>query len=109
MQVEILFKIAAVGILVMVINQVLAKSGRDDLATLASLAGVVIVLMMVMNLVMSLFDNVRSVFQFLIGGGHAASQDHFRGTSRADALPCAKSTALWRRWPWRLPQASSWC
>ncbi len=64
MQVEILFKIAAVGILVMVINQVLAKSGRDDLATLASLAGVVIVLMMVMNLVMSLFDNVRSVFQF---------------------------------------------
>ena len=64
MQVEILVKIAAVGILVMVINQVLAKSGRDDLATLASLAGVVIVLMMVMNLVMSLFDNVRSVFQF---------------------------------------------
>ena len=64
MQVEILFKIAAVGILVMVINQVMAKSGRDDLATLASLAGVVIVLMMVMNLVMSLFDNVRSVFQF---------------------------------------------
>ncbi len=64
MQVEILFKIAAVGILVMVINQVLTKSGRDDLATLASLAGVVIVLMMVMNLVISLFDNVRSVFQF---------------------------------------------
>ena len=64
MQVEILLKIAAVGILVMVINQVLAKSGRDDLATLASLAGVVIVLRMVMNLVMSLFDNVRSVFQF---------------------------------------------
>ena len=60
MQVEI----AAVGILVMVINQVLTKSGRDDLATLASLAGVVIVLMMVMNLVISLFDNVRSVFQF---------------------------------------------
>ncbi len=64
MQVDILFKIAAVGILVMIINQVLAKSGRDDLATLASLAGVVIVLMMVMNLVISLFDNVRSVFQF---------------------------------------------
>ena len=64
MQVEILFKIAAVGILVMVLNQVLTKSGRDDLATLASLAGVVIVLMMVMNLVISLFDNVRSVFQF---------------------------------------------
>ena len=64
MLVEILFKIAAVGILVMVINQVLTKSGRDDLATLASLAGVVIVLMMVMNLVISLFDNVRSVFQF---------------------------------------------
>ena len=64
MQVELLFKIAAVGILVMVINQVLTKSGRDDLATLASLAGVVIVLMMVMNLVISLFDNVRSVFQF---------------------------------------------
>lgn len=64
MQVDILFKIAAVGILVLIINQVLAKSGRDDLATLASLAGVVIVLMMVMNLVISLFDNVRSVFQF---------------------------------------------
>ena len=61
---EILFKIAAVGILVMIINQVLAKSGREDLAAFASLAGVIIVLTMVIDLVISLFDNVRSVFYF---------------------------------------------
>jgi stage III sporulation protein AC len=62
--VDILFKIAAVGIIVMIINQVLSQSGRDDLAAMASLAGVVIVLMMVVDMIITLFDNVRSVFQF---------------------------------------------
>ena len=61
---DILFKIAAVGIIVMIINQVLTQSGRNDLATMASLAGVVIVLMMVVDMIITLFDNVRSVFQF---------------------------------------------
>jgi len=64
MQVEILFKIAAVGLVVMIINQILARSGREDLTVLTSLAGVIIVLTMVMDLVLNLFEHVRSVFQF---------------------------------------------
>ena len=63
MDVDFIFKIAAVGILVMIINQVLSKSGRDDLAAFASLTGVIIVLSMVIDLIMTLFENVRSVFQ----------------------------------------------
>ena len=62
MQVDILFKIAAVGVIVMIINQILGKSGRDDLAMLTSLAGLVIVVLMVINLLVTLFDNVRGVF-----------------------------------------------
>ena len=64
MQVDILFKIAAIGILVMLVNQVLARAGREDLASLASLAGVAIVLAMVINLVVTLFEHVRGAFSF---------------------------------------------
>ena len=62
MSVEIIFKIAAIGILVTVITQVLKKSDRDDIATLASLVGVIIVLTLVINMVSELFDSVKNIF-----------------------------------------------
>ena len=63
MDVDLIFKIAAIGILLAVLNQVLVKSGREDMAMLTTLAGLVIVLMMVVNLIGNLFTDVRSVFR----------------------------------------------
>ena len=62
MTVDIIFKIAAIGILITVITQVLKKSDRDDIATLVSLVGIVIVLTLVINMVSELFDNVKNIF-----------------------------------------------
>ena len=62
MDVDLIFKIAAIGILLAVLNQVLVKAGREDMAMLTTLAGLVIVLMMVVNLIGNLFTDVRSVF-----------------------------------------------
>ena len=64
MDVELIFKIAAIGILVAVLNQVLIKSGRDEQAMLTSLAGLVIVLMMVIGEIKVLFDTIKSTFGF---------------------------------------------
>nr|WP_122013519.1 stage III sporulation protein AC [Maliibacterium massiliense] len=63
MNVDLVFKIAAIGILVSVLNQVLTRSGRDEMATLTTLAGLVIVLMMVINLIGDLFESVKTIFQ----------------------------------------------
>ena len=63
MDVDLIFKIAAIGILFAVLNQVLVKAGREDMAMLTTLAGLVIVLMMVVNLIGNLFTDVRSVFR----------------------------------------------
>ena len=52
MGIEIIFKIAAIGILTAVVNQVLKYAGKDEIATLATLAGVIIVLLMLINLKM---------------------------------------------------------
>ena len=62
MSVDIIFKIAAIGILVTVIMQVLKKSDRDDMATLVSLVGLIIVLTLVINMVSELFDSVKNIF-----------------------------------------------
>jgi stage III sporulation protein AC len=62
MGVELIFKIAGIGILISVVNQVLKHAGKDDLATLVSLAGLVIVLMMVIELISQLFSTVKSLF-----------------------------------------------
>ena len=62
MDVEIILKIAAVGIIVAVLNQVLAKAGRDDYALITALAGVVVVLVMLIPHVETLLDSVKSVF-----------------------------------------------
>ena len=62
MSVEIIFKIAAIGILIAVITQVLKKSDRDDIATLVSLVGLIIVLTLVIDMVGELFANVKNLF-----------------------------------------------
>ena len=63
MNVDLIFKIAAIGILVSVLNQVLTRSGRDEQATMTTLAGLVVVLMMVVQEIASLFDMVKTLFR----------------------------------------------
>lgn len=62
MQVDIIFKIAAIGILLAVINQVLIKADKSEIATLVTLTGVVVVLLMVVNLISELFNTVKALF-----------------------------------------------
>lgn len=62
MNVDLIFKIAAIGILVSVLNQVLARSGREEQATMTTLAGLVVVLMMVVQEISDLFDLVKNLF-----------------------------------------------
>lgn len=64
MEVEIIFKIAGIGILTAVIGQILKNSGKEDISTLATLAGVVIVLFMVVGMISDLFGSLKSMFNF---------------------------------------------
>ena len=64
MEIELIFKIAAVGIIVSILNQVLTRSGRDEQATMTSLAGVVVVLMILAQKIADLFDLVKTLFEF---------------------------------------------
>lgn len=59
-----IFKIAAVGIIVSILNQVLARSGRDEQATMTTLAGLVVVLMLVAVKISELFELVKTLFRF---------------------------------------------
>ena len=63
MSVGILFKIAAVGILVSILCQLLKNSGRDDLGHLVSLAGLLVVLFWILPYVMNLFETMQSLFE----------------------------------------------
>ena len=62
MDINLLFKIAAIGILVAVLNQVLVRAGREDQAMMTTLAGIVIVLSIVINEISNLFTTVRTLF-----------------------------------------------
>ena len=62
MEIDVIFKIAAVGLIVTIICQILKKSDRDDIATIVSLAGLVIVLTVVLDMVVDLFESVSSIF-----------------------------------------------
>ena len=62
MDVDLIFKIAAIGILVSVLNQVLIRSGRDEQATMVTLAGLVVGLMLVVQQISALFDLVKTLF-----------------------------------------------
>ena len=64
MSVDVIFKIAAIGILIAVITQVLKKSDRDDIATLVALAGLIIVLTLVINMISELFNTIKNIFNF---------------------------------------------
>ena len=64
MDVDLIFKIAAVGILVAVLNQVLSRAGREEQAMMTTLAGLVVVLMMVAQKIAELFDLVKTLFEF---------------------------------------------
>ncbi|MGN0173246.1 MAG: stage III sporulation protein AC [Acutalibacteraceae bacterium] len=62
MDVDLIFKIAAIGIIVAVLNQVLIRSGREEQAMMVTLAGIVVVLMMLVQQIADLFETVKSVF-----------------------------------------------
>ena len=64
MNIDLIFKIAAVGIVVSILNQVLARSGRDEQATMTTLAGLVVVLMLVVQEIADLFQLVKTLFDF---------------------------------------------
>ena len=59
-----MFKIAAMGIIVSILNQVLSRSGREEQATMTTLAGLVVVLMMIVQKISDLFDLVKALFAF---------------------------------------------
>ena len=62
MDVDLIFKVAAIGIIVTVLNQVLVRSGREEQAMLTTQTGLVVVLLMVVNMIADLFSTVKSVF-----------------------------------------------
>ena len=63
MSIAVVFKIAGIGILVAIICQLLKHTGRDDMAMLAALSGLVLTLSMVADLIGDLFENVRRIFE----------------------------------------------
>lgn len=62
MDVDLIFKIAAIGIIVSVLNQLLVRSGREEQAMLTTLAGLIVVLMMIIQQIDQLFKTIKSVF-----------------------------------------------
>ena len=62
MEIDLIFKIAAVGIIVSILNQVLVRSGREEQATMTSLVALVVVLMMVVQEIAQLFTMVKTLF-----------------------------------------------
>ena len=64
MEVDLIFRIAAIGIIVSIFNQVLSRSGREEQATMTTLAGLIVVLMMIVQKISDLFDLVKALFRF---------------------------------------------
>ncbi|MFU0833310.1 MAG: stage III sporulation protein AC [Oscillospiraceae bacterium] len=62
MDVDLIFKIAAIGIIVTVLNQVLEHSGREEQAMMTTLAGLIVVLMMIIQQISTLFQTIKSIF-----------------------------------------------
>ncbi len=63
MDIEIIFKIAAVGLLISIINILLSKAGRDEYVMLTTLSGIIIVVLFLIDDIKSLFDTLRSLFE----------------------------------------------
>ena len=64
MDIDFVFKIAGIGVVVTVISQLLTRAGRDDIAMLATLSGLIVVLVMVVDMVSDFFSSVRSLLAF---------------------------------------------
>ena len=64
MDIDIIFKIAGIGIAIAVLNQVLIKAGRDEQAMMTTLAGVIVVLMLILRMISEFFDSVRTFLEF---------------------------------------------
>lgn len=64
MDVNILFKIGGLGIILLILEKVLKSSGKDEIATMVNIAGVVIILLMVISMIGKLFDSVKTMFMF---------------------------------------------
>ena len=64
MQVDLLFKVAAIGIIVAVLGQLLIRSGREEQAMLTTLAGLIVVLMIIVQQIGQLFETIKNVFGF---------------------------------------------
>lgn len=64
MDVDLIFKIAAIGILVAVLNQLLIRSGREEQALMTTLAGLVVVLVILVERISQLFDLIKALFRF---------------------------------------------
>ena len=62
MDVDLIFKIAAIGIIVSILNQVLSRSGREEQATMTTITGLIVVLMIVAQKISDLFDLVKELF-----------------------------------------------
>ena len=62
--VDIIFKIAAIGIIVAVLNQLLIRSGREDQAMMTTLAGILVVLFLIVQMIYEFFETVKAMFQF---------------------------------------------
>ena len=62
MDIDIIFKIAAVGILVAILNQLLNKAGKEEIAMMTTIAGLKIVLLMVIDMISGLFETIRQIF-----------------------------------------------
>ena len=62
MNIDLIFKIAAVGIIVAILNQMLIRSGREEQAIMTNLAGLIVVLMMIIHEIDILFKTIKSVF-----------------------------------------------
>ncbi|KRQ86841.1 Stage III sporulation protein AC/AD protein family protein [Caloramator mitchellensis] len=62
--VDIIFKIGLIGILIIILDKIFDSQGKSDMATLTTLAGIVIVLFLTLNMLAKLFDTVKSMFQY---------------------------------------------
>ena len=65
MDIDLIFKIAAIGIIVAVLNQLLIRSGREEQGMMTTLAGLIVVLMMIVYEIKELFDVIKNVFGFM--------------------------------------------
>lgn len=63
LDVGLLFKIAGIGVLLMIIDKILKSSGKEEIAVITNMAGIIIILMLVINLISKLFNAVRTMFQ----------------------------------------------